>query len=33
MVMTQAFRVNDDGKRSDYWAFPTDQQALDELWS
>jgi ketosteroid isomerase-like protein len=33
VVQAQAFRVNADGKFSEYWALADDQDAVDAFWS
>jgi uncharacterized protein len=33
VVQAQAFRVNEEGKFSEYWALAGDQEAVDAFWS
>jgi ketosteroid isomerase-like protein len=33
VVQAQAFRVNADGRFSEYWALADDQEAVDAFWS
>jgi ketosteroid isomerase-like protein len=33
VLMAQAFRVNPDGRFTEYWALADDQEAVDAFWS
>jgi hypothetical protein len=33
VVQAQAFRMNADGKFTEYWALADDQDAVDAFWS
>ncbi len=33
VVLAQAFRLNAEGKCTEYWALADDQQAVDAFWS